>query len=339
MTFEEYCKQNNDSIYAKICKYLPRRAPEEHYQIVRDYSERRGKYWRPNLALLWCELYGGKKEDIFLFACAIQVAEDWILMHDDWMDESDLRRGKPTAHLLYGDKFAMNAGDALHMVMWKMAHDASQRPDPRRGERLFEAFYDMLLITIAGQYYDLKLASEKNIIEFELDDYWQSIHAKAAYYSVYGPMQLGALSAGAAPEIVESIKEYGVPLGKAFQVVDDILNCISTPEVLGKTIGNDIYEGTKTPILWHFVRNAKVGDLEFVKNIYAKERKEKTPEEVQHVITLFKATGSIAFAQGLVNSFAQEALQKFEEQARDILESGLKDTARDALRKMIHRLK
>lgn len=335
MTFEEYCKLHSDKIYKKLCEYIPDKEPKEHYKMVREYTQRRGKYARPNLVLLWCELYRGKVEDAFLSACGIQMVEDWVLIHDDWEDQNELRRGKPAAHILYGDVFAVNAGDTGHIIQWKMVYDASRAPGA--GERLYEKFYDIMLVIAEGQYCDLKLAREKDITRFTLEDYWRSIHAKSAYYSVYGPMQLGAIAAGQTDAVVGRIEEYGVPIGRAFQIKDDILDCTSTSEILGKSIGTDIYEGTKTAILWHFVQNAPSTELEAVKAIYAKDRKDKTQEEVARVIKLFEKTRSIKFAQDLVDSIAKEALEKFEEQTRDIPESDIKKTARDAIVRMAAR--
>ncbi len=338
MTFEEYCKTNNDNIYKALLGYIPDRAPFEHYKMVSDYTHRRGKYARPNLALLWCELFGGKKEDVAHFAYGIQLAEDWFLMHDDWEDRNELRRGKPTAHKLYGDTFAVNAGDAAHAIMWKIAHDGAKIPNTETGEKLFEKFYDIITVTIEGQYYDMKLVSEKDITKFSLEDYWQSIHAKAAYYSVYGPMQLGAMAAGKNEEEVAKIVKYGLAIGRAFQTKDDILDCTSTEEILGKTIGNDVLEGTKTPILWHFVENAPLEQVEFVKSVYRKERHEKTATEVTKILNLFKENGSVEFAEKLVDGLAEEALNEFENQTATI-KSALKETARDAITKLAKRKK
>jgi geranylgeranyl pyrophosphate synthase len=261
------------------------------------------------------------------------MAEDWFLMHDDWMDQNELRRGKPSAHKLYGDVFAINAGDAVHAAMWKMVHDDAG------SSKLYDKFYDIIMVTIEGQYYDLKLAREKDITKFTLEDYWQSIHAKAAYYSVYGPMQLGAIAAERSDDEVAAIENYGEKIGRAFQVKDDILDCTSTEATLGKTIGNDVLEGTKTAILWHFVQNSSTEDLEFVKNIYAKDRAQKTAEEIKNVLELFKKNSSIAYAENLVDQLAKEALMEFEQQTASLPESEIKDTARDAIRSMAERKK
>lgn len=205
--------------------------------------------------------------------------------------------------------------------------------------RLFEKFYDIINVTIEGQYLDLKL-TERNITDFTLDDYWRSIHAKAAYYSVYGPMQLGTIAAGKSEKEVENIAIYGEKIGRAFQLKDDILDCTSIEKTLGKTIGNDVLEGTKTAILWHCVQKAKTQDLEKIKKIYAKKRTEKTTTDVAYVLDLFQKTGSIVFAEKLADALTKEATEEFEKQTTHArIESDMKNTARDAIRKMTLREK
>lgn len=342
MTFTEYCQQNNNLIHETILHYLPEREPTEHYKIAREYTLRKGKYARPNLALLWAELFGGNKETVFPYACGIQMAEDWFLMQDDWMDQNEVRRGKPTTHLLYGASATVNASNSVQAGMWKMVHEATNVIPPHlpldkgRNTRLFDKFFDIINVTIEGQYLDLKL-TEKNITDFTLEDYWQSIHAKAAYYSVYGPMQLGAITSNQSDETIDKIAKYGEKIGRAFQIKDDILDCTSSEQVLGKTIGNDVLEGTKTAILWHCVQIANSTDLEKLKNIYAKKRQNKTAEDVNFVLNLFQQTGSITYAEKLVDDLAKEASAEFEQQTIAILESEIKNTARDAIKSMTAR--
>ena len=229
LSFENYVEQHKETIYNKICEYLPGGTPEEHYKMVRVYVDRKGKYVRPSLLLLWTELHGGKLEDAILPAAVMQTSEDWILIHDDLEDGNKLRRGQPTAHILFGNKFAIKAGNVLHMTMWKMANDASFKLGEPIGDRYFQKFYNMLFVTLEGQYIDLHLTHHiKDITEFTLDDYYESISAKSGYYSVYGPMQLGTIIVGRDDVCVEGIKKYGEIIGKAFQTKDDILDCIST---------------------------------------------------------------------------------------------------------------
>jgi geranylgeranyl diphosphate synthase type II len=340
MEFTEYTAKHADKIYNKIKEYIPNREPKEHYEWVAEYTNRRGKYGRPGLIVLWCELYGGKVEDAILPAATMQASEDWILVHDDWQDGNSLRRGKPTLHKIAGDYFAVNAGDAMHMVNWKMAHDAAKKLG-QRGEEFYNRFYQMLLVTAEGQYYDMDLTKRvKDIRKFSLDDYYRSISAKTPYYTVYGPMQFGAIVAGkGSDKELDKIKEYGYPLGVAFQIKDDILDCTADEKVFGKSIGTDVYEGVKTAILWHFVRNAKEGDVRKVEAIYKKDRKDKTPADVKTVIDLFVQNGSIEFAKEKMEEFGNQALKKFEENTKNIPEGEIKKTARDAIHHMVKRIK
>lgn len=341
MKFEDYLAKHKDAIYNSICEYVPKDCPEAHYKMVREYVDRRGKYARPALLLLWAELHGAKAEQALLPAAAMQCSEDWILMHDDWADSNELRRGKPTAHVLYGERYAINAGDALHMVQWKMAKDAAYKLGKPVGDRYYDKFYNILWVTAWGQYLDMRLTHDvTDVTKFSLDDYYKSISGKAGYYSVYGPMQMGAIIAGKDDAYVEGIKTtYGEVIGKAFQAKDDILDCTSTEQELGKTIGNDVLDGVKTAILWHFVQNAKPADLEKVRALYTKNREAKTMEEVHEVLDLFKQYGSIAYAEQEVDRMAREAREGFERHAAAIPESEVKETARDAIRKMTERKK
>jgi len=341
MEFNDYVAQYKEKIYKKICEYIPDREPKEHYRWVREYTDRMGKYGRPGLIVLWCELYGGKPDDAIFPAAAMQASEDWILVHDDWQDGNNLRRGKPTLHKIAGDFFAVNAGDAMHMINWKIAHDALLALGPERGEEFYNRFYQMLLVTAEGQYYDMRLTKiVKDIRKFTLEDYYQSISAKTPYYTVYGPMQFGAIVAGKGNDReLEKIKEYGYPLGVAFQMKDDILDCTADEKVFGKSIGTDVYEGVKTAILWHFVRNSKEEDIEKVEAVYAKERKDKTPEDVQMVINLFKQNGSIDFAKQKMEEFGNKAADMFEKNSKNIPEGEIKETARNAIKHMFKRIK
>ena len=329
--FKSFVGLYKDQVYNKICEYLPSGEPVEHCKAVRVYVDRKGKYGRPGYLMLWNALYGGNPEDAILPAAAQQCSEDWILMHDDWMDGNTLRRGGPSAHLMFGDRYAINAGDHLHMSNWKMAKEAADLLGKEKGNKYFNKFYDMMQFTARGQYKDISLVDSKDITKFTPEDYYDSIHGKTAYYTVYGPMQAGAIIAGQPDEVVEKIKEYGTPLGKAFQIKDDVLDCISTDEELGKSVGNDVREGVKTIILWHAVQNASSTDLKKLKDIYAKERPEKTETEVKWVLEKFKELGSTDYAAKEAEKFNADALKGFEKNAKNRPESQLKKIARDSI--------
>lgn len=332
-SFKDFVAEHKDSVYGRILKYMPTGDPKEFNEgMVRCYVDRKGQYRRPSYVMLWNLLYGGGLEDSVLPAAVQQVSEDYFLMHDDWMDGNPVRRGGPAAHVMYDPAYAILAGDTVQAVLWRMAKDACDSLGVERGRRYFDKLYDMMLVTHQGQYIDLRLTKEvKDITKFTLDDYYASIHAKSAYYSVYGPMQCGAIIAGADSDVVGRISEYGTPCGKAFQIKDDILDCSSTVESLGKEIGTDVRAGTKTLILWHAVRNAPSNTLAKLRAIYAKDSAGKTDKEVKFVLGTFDELGSIKYAQKEAERLVEEASARFEKITKGVPESRIKDIARDSI--------
>lgn len=330
--FKSFVALYKDAVYRKICDYLPSGPPEEHHQAVRCYVDRKGQYRRPSYLLLWTLLYGGRIDEAILPAAVQQASEDWILIHDDWMDGNTLRRGAPAAHVIFGPSYAINAGDHLHMITWKMAKDAADSLGDVRGNSYFRKFYEIMTLTIQGQFLDMHLTHDvKEITKFTQEDYYKAIHAKTAAYTVYGPMQCGAIIAGASLDLIDSMREYGTPAGNAFQMKDDILDCTSTEAVLGKSIGNDVRDGVKTIILWHAVQNAPSATLARLQAIYAKPREAKTEDEVHYVLNTFKELGSVQYAESLASGLTEQAVKEFDRLTKDIPESRIKRIARESI--------
>ncbi len=144
-------------------------------------------------------------------------------------------------------------------------------------------------------------------------------------------MQGGAIIADASRQVVDSISEYGIPAGKAFQLTDDVLDCTSTEGVLGKSIGNDVRSGAKTLILWHPVQHASSATVDGMRQIYAKNRNDRTDEDVGWVLDTFIDLGSIRYAQEEAVRLAEEALNGLAEHTNDLPDSVTKEIARDSI--------
>lgn len=338
MNYDEFASLYKDKIYQTICSYIPNKEPKKHYEMVRDYVDRKGKYGRALLITLWTALYGGNIDKSILPSACLQTSEEWLLMHDDWEDKAAVRRGKPSAYVLYGEELAINAGDTLHMINWKIAEDAAENLGENLGKRFFDKFYNIMLVTAEGQYLDISLTKQKSIKNFKREDYFNSIHAKASYYSVYGPMQVGAIVGNAPESQIEKIKSYGLNLGNAFQIKDDILDIIGDEKVLGKSVRNDIKEGVKTLILWHFVQNANESDLQKVEKIYSKNPDEKTREELEFVADEFKQYGSVEYAEETASKLLEDSMKNFDEIEKD-KNNPYKEAARDVIQKQVKRSK
>lgn len=197
---------------------LPKKFQKElkmFWKINRTYPERMGKYLRPTAVRLIAGALGTKNSQVIETAAAMQLSEEWILIHDDIEDKSTERRGAATLHRLYGQELAINAGDTLHIIMWKMINDI-------KIPEVSEEFYKMLFRTTVGQGIEQIWTNEKRRLkDFE---YFVVADSKSGYYSVAGPMRLGAIVAGADKSQLEKITDFGLHVGRCFQLVDDIID-------------------------------------------------------------------------------------------------------------------
>jgi geranylgeranyl pyrophosphate synthase len=212
---EKYLKNSNYPTQFRIPKKYQKDV-DLYWKINKVYPERQGKYLRPTLVLLTAQALGARREKAVKVAAAMQLSEEWILIHDDIEDNSEKRRGKPTLHKIYGTELAINAGDSLHIIMWKMVND-------QNSEAINEEFYKMLIRTALGQGVE-QIWTNRKSKEISMDEYFFVADSKSAYYSVAGPMRLGAIVAGATPSQIDKITDFGLYLGRCFQLIDDLID-------------------------------------------------------------------------------------------------------------------
>jgi geranylgeranyl diphosphate synthase type II len=275
-----------------------------HWNLVKEYPERKGKYIRPTLVVLTAEAMGVKSQNITKTAAAMQVSEDWILVHDDFEDGSLERRGKPALNIIYGNELAVNGGDTLHIIMWKILNN-------QNNPAINEEFYRMLMRAALGQTVEIKWTQE-NKLDFNDKDWFFIADGKTAYYTIAGPMRLGAILAGATQKQLEDLAEFGVALGICFQLVDDILDLTTDFEGLKKQKGNDIFEGKRTLMLGHLLRNASKPDRNRIVKILSKNRDQKTQKEVDWIIDRMMYYGSTDHAQNIAKKYRDRARKIFD---------------------------
>ncbi len=202
-----------------------------------------GKRIRPILAVESCRLCGGRVEDALPLACAIEMVHTYSLIHDDLpaMDDDDLRRGRPTSHIVYGEATAILAGDGLLTAAFEMVATANLPP-----ERVVVAVACLARAAghrgmIGGQVLDL--AGENS--PQSLDDLvlTQSLKTGAL---IQAACQLGCIAAGGTAQQMAALERYSMALGRAFQIQDDILDVTSTDAELGKPIGSDVQQNKTT---------------------------------------------------------------------------------------------
>ncbi len=217
MVWPEIEKYLKDPLYPTQFRLPVKFSKEVNYywKINKEYPERKGKYLRPTLVLLTAETMGLSVKKAVKVAAAMQISEEWILIHDDIEDNSDERRGKTTLHKMHGVELAINAGDALQTIMWKVITD-------QNNAKITAEFHRILMRTVMGQGVEQIWTNEKRKITD--DEYFFVADSKSAYYSIAGPIRLGAILAGATKNQLNKLTEFGLYLGRCFQLVDDILD-------------------------------------------------------------------------------------------------------------------
>lgn len=297
-----------------------------HQKITLDYPQRKGKYLRPTLLMLTAQALGIEKEKALNTAAAMQLSEDWILNHDDIEDDSLERRGLPALHRIYGKELAINAGDALHNLVWKILSDNIDPLGSSKSKQVSDEFFTMINRTIIGQTVEIKWTRE-NKVDLTDEDILFILESKTGYYTIAGPMRLGAVIASANNEQLDKIYTFGVILGRAFQIKDDLLDLTSDFNGQKKQIGNDIYEGKRTIMLLHLLRQSSAEDKTKLLKILSKTRQEKTETEIKWVLEKMNQYGSL--------KHGQELLEKYTKESKDIFETNLKFLSQQPYRQYI----
>lgn len=221
-----------------------------------------GKRIRPVLLLEFCELFGGRTEDALPFACALEMIHTYSLIHDDLpcMDNDDLRRGRPTSHVVFGEAGATLAGDALLNGAYEVMLEAVvSAEDPRRMAKAAETIaraagaYGM----VGGQTLDME--NETSSPDESRLRRTDALKTGALFYAA---CTAGAIVAGADERGVAAAAEYAEKMGLAFQIVDDVLDVTSSEAELGKTIGSDTASGKRTYVDFRGVDGCRALALE-----------------------------------------------------------------------------
>ncbi|HPD44880.1 MAG TPA: polyprenyl synthetase family protein [Candidatus Woesebacteria bacterium] len=287
-----------------------------HQEITMDYPRRKGKYLRPSLVLITAGAMGfdPHRPAAIATAAAIQISEDWILNHDDIEDDSLERRGAPALHRRFGIPLAINAGDTLQALNWQLIYRL-------KNATIFDEFSRILNLTLLGQTIELKWIRDQNF-NLNLKDVYRIIESKTCYYTIAGPMRLGAILAGATPQQLQILYKFGLYLGKSYQIIDDYLDLTSDFGGQKKQIGNDLYEGKRTVILVDLLRKDKDSKL---LSILSKSREEKTKEEINFLLERIKKAGSLEFAYSLANKFANKAKKIFNQELTFLVHQPYRD--------------
>lgn len=201
---------------------------------------------------------------------AIELLHAYFLVHDDWMDNDDTRRGGPAVHKLLGDRYqSTRLGEASAILAGDLgvalATEALARVDvpATRLPRVFGAFAQMQADAVAGQQIDIIARGE---------DAEKTYTLKTGSYTVAGPLRMGALLAGGSPELISSLERFALPAGVAFQLRDDLLSAFGDPSETGKPFANDIRSGKRTALVQRAFELAKGKDRKTLASAWGNPR-------------------------------------------------------------------
>ena len=217
------------------------REPRGLYEPIGYTLSGGGKRVRPTLALTACRLFGGQEESVLPVALALEVFHNFTLLHDDVMDRAEVRRGRPTVHVKWNDNTAILSGDQMLIEAYKLLSKVPADKLPQ----VLQWFNDMATGICEGQQYDVDFEQMK---EVSIADYMKMIELKTSVLLAYA-LKIGGYIAGANPSQQEALYQFGLHIGLAFQIQDDILDVYGDPKTFGKAIGGDICCNKKTFLL------------------------------------------------------------------------------------------
>lgn len=226
------------NINEAIAKLDWKRQPYGLYEPIEYTLAAGGKRVRPQLAMIASHMFGGQDQDVLPAALALEIFHNFTLLHDDVMDHAEVRRGRPTVHVKWNENTAILSGDQMLIEAYKML---SQVPADKL-PKVLQLFNKMATEICEGQQYDVDFESQERVA---IDDYLLMIRLKTSVLLATA-LQMGAYIAGAGEREQDALYQFGIHIGLAFQIQDDILDVWGDPATFGKAIGGDIACNKKT---------------------------------------------------------------------------------------------
>lgn len=301
------------------------RKPESLYEPVKYVLSLGGKRIRPMLMLMSYALYRDDVERILPQAIGLETYHNYTLLHDDLMDNADVRRGMPTVHRKWDANTAILSGDSMLVLAYQRMQECPVEKLPA----VLDVFTTTALEIGEGQQYDMEFETRDDVRE---DEYIEMIRLKTSVLLACA-MKIGALMADAPQEDIDNLYRFGEQMGLAFQLQDDYLDVYGDPKVFGKAIGGDIVSNKKTYMLINAINKAQGEDLEtLMRWIDAKEFDRS--EKVKAVTAVYDRLGIGDLAKAKMGEYYAEALAALD---RVAVEESRKSLLRDYAAKMMKR--
>ncbi len=289
---EEALQKRAKLVDEAIPKFLPITPPDELYRAMRHLLDAGGKRLRPSALILAAEAVGGRSENVLPAAVAVELIHNFTLIHDDIMDEADLRRGLATLHKKWGVSRAIIAGDALYSKAFEIL--SCTKSEPSQIVESIELVSKTCTDICEGQWMDMNFETRKNVTE---EEYMRMVEKKTAVLFATA-VKIGAILSGANRDQARALWDFGTKTGVGFQIHDDVIDLVTPEEILGKAQGGDIIEGKRTLIVIHALSKGVTIDVLGKSNA--------TRSEVSAALAALKESGSIDYAMNKAVGFVEK---------------------------------
>ena len=291
------------------------------FKHIKEFVLREGKRIRPMLFVIGYKGFAKKvAPGLYTSSLAIELLHDFMLIHDDIIDKSDKRRGKPSMHAIFnkylsnhktvkfnGQDLAIVAGDVLYgMAMYAFL---AIKEESKRKEKALKKFTEAVIYTGSGEFIEL-MYGIKTIEEVTKKDIFKIYDYKTAYYTFACPLSSGAILAGAKQNQIDRLFQYGINLGRAFQIKDDLLSIFNNEKTIKKSALADLKEAKKTLLIWHAYRHANKRNQQAIKRIFTKNDVDKT--DLLKIRTILISTGTLEYARKKISSLIKKAQASIE---------------------------
>ena len=314
-----------DVTYQALLASIPTREPRRYlYDLIARQLSRAGKGLRPALCIASCRAFGGSIEDGLPSAVAIELLHNAFLVHDDIEDGSLYRRNHATLYVEDGVPIAINVGDAMNALSIASLTENIPRLGADLAYRIFHEAHHLVMQSVEGQALELGWTRD-NVFDLNEDHYLRMVLKKTCWYTCIHPCRVGALIGTRGLIDADRFNLFGFYLGAAFQIQDDILNLIGDRQQYGKEILGDIWEGKRTLMLVHALRECTPEERERMGRVFSVTREQRTEPDVEWVFDLFQRRGSIDFARTALAQMVDAATREFEIAYRDAIPSADRD--------------
>lgn len=286
-----------DVVNAAIAAIPYPEQPNQLYEPIAYHMALGGKRIRPVLALMACDAMGGSPDAAIDSAVGIEMFHNFTLLHDDVMDNADVRRGKPTVHRRWNDNTAILSGDTMLTI-------ATQYIARSANWQVMDLFNKTAIEIYEGQQWDMDFENRNDVT---VDEYIMMIRLKTSVL-LGCALKSGALLADAAGKDADLLYEAGVNMGLAFQLMDDMLDVWGDPETFGKEIGGDIMNNKKTFLLINAMQLARGDDADELRH-WLNDQYASREDKVRGVTALYERLG--------VRQMAEEAIAHYNDLAID----------------------